>query len=146
MGRTLALLQGCLLFVWKISSMNDEDLPADTKKKSSPIAVLLISLFGYPGVGHLMVGARRLGVALILVFTALTVGVLYEIWVMVTPILALYSEGVLLDRLGTQGLSALPMPEWWRIGLWLLGSGVVWLGSGIHSYQLARASQNAPEQ
>ncbi|WP_347222211.1 hypothetical protein, partial [Mycolicibacterium poriferae] len=75
------------------------DLPAAIKKKPSPIAVLLVSLFGYPGVGHLMVGARRLGVAIIVVFTALTVGVLYEIWALVTPILALYSEGVLLDRL-----------------------------------------------
>jgi len=132
--------------VGKICFMDGDDLPAAIKKKPSPIAVLLVSLFGYPGVGHLMVGARRLGVAIIVVFTALTVGVLYEIWALVTPILALYSEGVLLDRLGTEGLSALPMPEWWRIGLWLLGSGIVWLGSGVHSYQLAGASQNAPEQ
>lgn len=100
-----------------------------------------MSLFGYPGIGHLMVGARKLGLAIILAFTILSIGVVYEIWVMVSPIIALYRAGTLMDLVATEGIGGLPLPTWWRILVWLLASGIVWLGAALHSFQLAKTSR-----
>lgn len=119
--------------------MESEETGQPLKKKTpSPVFVALVSLFGYPGVGHLMVGARKTGVSIILMFTVLTVGVLIEIWVMVRPLLALYQQGALGDILVGQGLTGLPLPTWWRLLLWLVLTGAVWVGSAVHSFALAR--------
>ena len=94
----------------------------------TPGLVLLASLFGYPGAGHFWLGFKRLGVIVALLFTALTLGILYEIWILGPPLFKLMTEGRPMDV----------SPNWARIAFWVVSTGTVWLGSGLHSYFLAR--------
>ena len=110
--------------------------PAEKKDKKdnppNPVIVVLISLFGYPGAGHFMVGAKGLGAVIVVVFTGLTLGVLYEMWIMLTPLYKMYTE-------------SLPMefaPNWARILFWIVSTAVVWIGTAIHSFVLAQRLQN----
>lgn len=97
----------------------------------TPGLVLLFSLFGYPGFGHFWVGSRKLGVVIALLFTALTLGILYEMWTLVGPLFRLITEGIAMDV----------SPNWPRIAFWLVATGVVWLAAGLHSYVLAKSLQ-----
>lgn len=101
-------------------------------KPPNPTIVFLLSLFGYPGVGHFMVGARALGAVFVVVFTGLTLGILWEMWFMVGPLLKLITQGTPMDI----------APNWARIGFWIVSTGVVWIGSGLHSYVLAKRLQS----
>ncbi len=97
------------------------------QKPPSPTIVVLISLFGYPGMGHFMCGARALGVLIGLVFTGLTIGIIYEIWQIAMP----------LFRLMTQAIPMEIAPNWARIGFWTVTTGILWIGAALHSCVLA---------
>ena len=102
------------------------------KKPPSPMIVVLISLFGYPGMGHFMCGARALGVAIGIVFTGLTVGIIYEIWQIAMPLFRLMTEAIPMEI----------APNWARIGFWIVATGIVWVGAALHSYVLAQRLQS----
>ena len=109
-----------------------------TEKKAppSPIAVLLLSLFGYPGIGHFMVRRKGLGAFIVVGFTLLTFGLCYEMYVLLQPIWKMYTS------MGKTDSSVLEQsPNWFRILFWLISTTVVWLGSGFHSFQLAQKLQ-----
>ena len=108
----------------KIKAVQAESAPP------SPGLVLLFSLFGYPGLGHYWVGSKKLGVSIALLFTALTLGILSEAWILGPPVYRLITEGTAMDV----------SPDWARIAFWVVSTGIVWLGSGLHSYFLAKAA------
>jgi hypothetical protein len=101
------------------------------KKPPKPVVVFMLSLFGYPGIGHFMVGAKTAGSVIAVAFTGLTLGILYEIWAIAAPLIRLMTEGTPMD-VG---------PNWWRMAFWVIGSGVLWIGAGLHSYMLAKKMQ-----
>ncbi|MFA5505519.1 MAG: hypothetical protein WC314_10030 [Vulcanimicrobiota bacterium] len=107
------------------------DQQSEKDKPPSPTLVLVLSLFGYPGVGHFMVGARTLATGFVLVFTALTIGIIYEMWLIAGPLYRMYTQGLPMEM----------APNWARIGFWILSTGAVWLASGLHSYVLAKRLQ-----
>ena len=100
---------------------------AAEQKPPNPMIVVLISLFGYPGMGHFLCGARTLGVVIGLVFTGLTIGIIYEIWQIAMP----------LYRLMTQAIPMEIAPNWARMGFWIVTTGILWIGAALHSYALA---------
>jgi hypothetical protein len=114
------------------------DLAKKEKGPPTPLMVLVMSLLGYPGVGHLMVGMKKLGIGIIVVFTGLTLGVIYEMFAIGAPIVRAYSTGI--------------PPEisvnWARVAFWVISTGVVWIGSGLHAMAIAgsrkKASPDAP--
>ena len=110
---------------------NKKDLTKVDKGPPSPWVAFFASLLGYPGVGHFMVGKKREGAIVIVVFTALTIGVIWEIFAIASPLLRAYTEGV--------------PPEfsvnWGRIGFWIVATGVVWVGSSFHAMHLASKMQ-----
>jgi len=75
-----------------------------------------------------MVGRKKLGTIIVVLFTLLTVGVLYEIYVTAWPIVKMYMDGTPMES----------TPNWSRMGFWVVSTGVVWLFSGVHSFMLAR--------
>lgn len=123
--------------VQKCESMQAKPRPASEKEAPpSPIAVLLLSLFGYPGLGHFMVKRKSIGMAIIVGFTMLTIGLCYEMYVLVAPILKMYTS------MGKADSSVLEQsPNWLRILFWLISTTIVWLGSGFHAFQLAQKLQ-----
>lgn len=100
----------------------------EDKGPPSPTMVLLLSLFGYPGVGHFMCGGKKSGTLVALVFTGLTLGLVVELMNLLGPLLKLLTEGVPMEV----------APDWTRISFWIASTTVVWLGSGLHSYFLAK--------
>ena len=103
----------------------------EESKSPNPTMVLVLSLFGYPGVGHVMVGARTLGAVIVVVFTGLTLGILYEMWIIGKPLLQLMTQGTPMEI----------APNWARIGFWIVSTGIVWIGASLHAYLLARKLQ-----
>jgi hypothetical protein len=92
------------------------------------MSVLLFTLLGYPGVGHFMVGANRLGAIIAVVFTGLTVGIVYEVFVTVRPLITMYMTGNPI----------MASPNWFRIGFWVIATGGVWVGAALHAFGLAK--------
>ena len=105
---------------------------AAEQKPPNPMIVVLISLFGYPGMGHFLCGARTLGVVIGLVFTGLTIGIIYEIWQIAMPLFRLMTEAIPMEI----------APNWARIGFWIVATGIVWVGAALHSYVLAQRLQS----
>ena len=101
---------------------------SEEKGPPSPLMVLLLSLFGYPGVGHFMCGRKKMGTLVVVVFTVLTLGIIYEMLLLAGPLLQLMTQGVPLEV----------SPNWTRIGFWVVSTTVVGLGSGLHAYGLAK--------
>ena len=78
-----------------------------------------------------MVGAKALGGVIVVVFTGLTLGILYEMWVIGGPLLKLMTEGTPMEI----------APNWARMGFWIVSTGVLWVGASVHSYLLAKKLQ-----
>jgi len=104
-----------------------QDVAKTEKGPPSPWVVFFASLIGYPGVGHFMVGKKREGAVVIVVFTLLTVGVIWEIFSIASPLIRAYSEGVPPEM----------SVNWARIGFWIVATGMVWVGSAFRAMQLA---------
>lgn len=105
----------------------DQELETPEKRPLKPWAAVLITLFVYPGVAHFMLGARKAGAVLLLLFTLLTGGLLYEIFLLAKPLLLLM-------------LKSKPMEttvDWPRILFWIVGSSLLWVGGALHSGWLA---------
>lgn len=77
-----------------------------------------------------MLGKKALGAAFMLVFTVLTVGMLYEMYVTFSPVLRAYSNPEALQEISV---------SWGRILFWILATGAAWLGSGLHAMMLAKS-------
>ena len=105
------------------------DIRAEEKAHPSPLAALGFSLLGYPGAGHFMLGKRALGALFMVVFTALTTGMLYEMYVTFSPVLKAYSDPEALQEISV---------NWGRILFWILTTGAAWLGSGLHAMMVAK--------
>ena len=109
------------------------DLQTEDKGPPSPYMVLGFSLLGYPGVGHVMVGKKALGGVIMALFTLLTVGLLYEMYVTFAPVVRAYSDPDALSELSV---------HWGRVLFWIGSTGGLWLGSGVHAMLLARKAQS----
>jgi hypothetical protein len=106
----------------------------------SPFFIVLVSLFGYPGAGHLMLGKKRQGAFFAAAFTLATLGVLYEVWFLLPELLKLMRQAVDMQ----EALAIPQLPNLPRMGLWGLLSCGIWAGCGLHSGLLAhRAAQRA---
>lgn len=107
----------------------------DDEKPISPAYAVLASLFGYPGVGHLLLGKKRQGILFALLFTASSLGLVYEIWLLVPELLQLLRQAVdMQPTLTMPKLDNLP-----RTGIWIVLSGGFWIGSAVHSGLLAQS-------
>lgn len=102
-------------------------------KPPSPIFVALVSLFGYPGAGHFMVGKKRQGLIISVLFTLTTIAIIFEIAYLV-PVAFSYIQG--------NALTISRSPNWQRMGLWVLLTAVLWVGSAVHSWSLAKRVAN----
>lgn len=102
----------------------------EPKGAPTPLFVVLVSLFGYPGAGHLLLGRRQEAFFFGSLFTVASLGLLYEIWVILPALYSLLRQAVELQALT---LATLPVPDLSRVGLWVLLSGGLWLVCGIHS-------------
>ncbi len=103
------------------------------KKSPSPLLVVLVSMLGYPGAGHLFLGKKWLGCGLALLFTLATVGVLRELWPLVPEMMKLARMAA-----GNAEAFTIPVfPDLQRTGIWSSLSGLVWVGAGVHSGWLA---------
>lgn len=102
-----------------------------SKSPPSPVMAGLLSLFAYPGVGQMMVGHKRVGIGIVVLFTVLTLGIVGEVFLMSGPLLQLITEGVPMEQ----------APNWTRIGFWIFSTGVVWLGAGVHAFVVAKEQQ-----
>lgn len=90
--------------------------------------VVLTSLFGYPGAGHLLVSAKMWAALFALAFTLGTVAAISEVWYLVPELAKMYQgEAATITR----------YPNVARLGTWLLITGLAWAGSGVHSGVLA---------
>ena len=112
---------------------SESDIPPPAKpevpeqKPPNPMIVVLISLFGYPGMGQFLCGARALGVIIGVVFTGLTIGIIYEIWQIAMPLYLLMTQAIPMEI----------APNWARMGFWIVTTGILWIGAALHSYALA---------
>lgn len=89
----------------------------------------MVSLFGYPGAGHFMLGARRWGAFYAAVFTLGTLATISEIWYLFPELWKMYQGyATTISRL----------PNFSRLALWIVITGVCWLASGWHSAVLAQ--------
>lgn len=97
------------------------------------MVVVLVSLFGYPGAGHLMLGRKREGIVFATLFTLATLGVVYEIWFMVPELLKLVRQSVDMG----EALTIPHLPNLGRTGLWSVLTGGIWISCGAHSGMVA---------
>lgn len=137
-----SLRPGNPLRALKFFSMEPQSDPSVEEKKEpmTPTAAMLMSFFGYPGVGQFLLGLKGLGLAIVLVFTALTLGLIYEMYITISPLLAAYSGGEALEKISDVKVN-LP-----RIGFWLVSTGSLWFGSGVHAFTAAKKMQLAPPE
>lgn len=102
--------------------------PAEDKAPN-PLVVVLVSLFGYPGAGHMMLGRKREGAIFATLFTVATLGVLYEISSLLPEILKLVRQSVDME----EALTIPQLPNLPRTGLWTILTGGIWMLCGAHS-------------
>lgn len=121
--------------------MQRKPQPAQTEpdQPPSPLFVAAVSLFGYPGAGHFLVGRQRQGIAFGVLFTLATLGVVFELWTLIPELLKLLRQ--LVDM--QEAITLPQMPNLPRIALWTGVSGAVWLASAVHSALLAKERQAA---
>lgn len=91
--------------------------------------VVLLSLFVYPGSGHLMLGRKREAAIFAGIFTLATLGVLYEISQMIPELMRVVQESV--DMGGA--LTIPQMPNLPRAGLWTTLTGAIWTVCAVHA-------------
>lgn len=105
--------------------------------------VVLTSLFVYPGLGHFMVKRKKQGIVLAVVFSLSLVVMLFEVWILIKPILATYTALSSLEA----SVSQPTMPSnLGRIALWVLVSTVIWGAGGAHCGMVASAqAADSPE-
>lgn len=98
--------------------------------------ILLASLFGYPGLGHLMIGARKTGFAFVIVFTALTVGLVAESFSIFGGLVSALKWAVELGQ-GQFDTDSLKV-NWGRLIFWTVSTFVVWIASGLDAFRVAK--------
>ncbi len=102
--------------------------PQIEEQPPSVTLVVLTSLFGYPGAGHLLVSAKKWAALFALVFTLGTAAAISEVWYLVPELAKMYQgEAATITR----------YPNIGRLGMWLLITGLAWIVSGVHSGFLA---------
>ncbi len=108
--------------------------PPAEEKPPNVVFVTMVSLFGYPGAGHLMLGERRWGAFYAAVFTLGTLATVSEVWYLFPELWKMYQgHATTISRL----------PNFPRLALWIIITGVGWIASGWHSAVLAqKAVQN----
>ncbi|MBI3927544.1 MAG: hypothetical protein HY319_18540 [Armatimonadetes bacterium] len=79
---------------------------------------VLVALFVYPGAGQIMNGQKVKGIAVGLVFTAATLGALFQTFL----VLASFYE-----TLTSLGEPPQLWPDLLKLACWFAGSGVIWL-------------------
>jgi hypothetical protein len=104
------------------------------EKAPSTAYIVMVSLFGYPGAGHLMLGNKRAGALFAVLFTLASLGVVYEIWYLVPEILKLVRQAVDMQ----EALTIPQLPNLPRMGLWIALTGAIWISSGVHSAMMAQ--------
>lgn len=116
--------------------MQPRPKPAKQEQPPSPPFVLLTSLFGYPGAGHLMVGAKKWAAFFALTFTLGTVAAISEVAYLIPELAKMYQgEAATITR----------YPNLPRLTVWLLLTSVAWAASGVHSGVLAqKLARNFP--
>ena len=87
-----------------------------------------------------MLGVKAVGAVIIVGFTGLTVGLLYEMYVTISPLLSAYSGGDALEKLSEITVN---IP---RITFWILSTGFVWIGSGVHAMTIAKKLRSSERQ
>ena len=91
----------------------------------------MVSLFGYPGAGHFVVGSPRWGVFYALTFTLTTLAGISEVWYLVPELWKMYQGyATTISR----------MPNFGRLGLWIVLTAALWVASAVHSGILANQS------
>ena len=98
--------------------------------------IFLISLFGYPGLGHIMIGARKAGFTFVIGFTVLTVGLVMETFSIFGGFVSLLKWGVNLGQ-GQFDLESLKV-NWGRLIFWTASTFTVWLASGLDAFRVAK--------
>lgn len=94
--------------------------------------VVLSSLFGFPGAGHIMVGRKALGLAFLGVFALGLMGMVYDLSSTLPNFLEKAMGALKEGRLELPGVDA-PLRA---IG-WIALSGTAWALSGLHAGWLA---------
>ena len=94
-----------------------------------------MSLFGYPGAGHFLVGQKRQGIAYAALFTLTTLGVVYELWELLPELLKLMKQMVDMQ----EAFTIPSMPNLPRMALWIVLSTGFWVAAAVHAAILANA-------
>jgi hypothetical protein len=92
--------------------------------------VVLASLFGFPGAGHIMVGRKRLGIACLAAFAIAFIGLIYEFAILVPQMMS-------LDKLMEGHLSLPPWQHPVLVKVWGGLAATIWAASAIHAGILA---------
>lgn len=91
----------------------------------------MVSLFGYPGAGHFVVGSPRWGAFYALTFTLTTLAGISEVWYLIPELWKMYQGyATTISR----------MPNFGRLGLWIVLTAALWVASAVHSGILANQS------